>query len=106
MLLKAGNIYHQSCFRAIPLCNFGKSIIKDSQCSPSDKAFIESFLWPILTWSIFSLQSVLDDVDNHADDALIINARNPVEERKIGFNMYHLLGAKIKQCTHNPLLAL
>ena len=50
--------------RVILLNKLRKNLVKDAQSAPEDKAIVGSFVWPILTWGIFPLQAVLDDIDN------------------------------------------
>ena len=78
MRFEVGGINHQSCCRAILLNKFLKNFVENTQSAPSDKTVVESFVWPILTWGIFPLQAVLDDVDNPTDDTPVINSGHPV----------------------------
>ena len=61
--------------------------------------------WAVLIRSILPLKSVLDDVDNTADDASVIHTGSTVRTGKERFDTFQLAFGKIKQGTHGNLRA-
>ena len=67
-------IDHQACCLAALLNELCKDFVENAQTTPTDKAVVESFIWPIFTRSISPLQTMLDDIDDPADDTRVINS--------------------------------
>lgn len=60
---------------------------------------VQRLVWTVFIRSILPLKSVLDDVNDTADDASVIDTGNTVRERKKRLDTQLVFG-KIKQGTH------
>ena len=50
------------------ICQLNENFIENTEPAPPDKAIVQSFVGAVLIRCILPLKSVLDDVDNAADD--------------------------------------
>lgn len=81
-----------------------KNPVEDTHSAPSDEAIVESFVRPILTRGILPLQTLLDNIDDPADDTSVIDSWNAMGTGKPAFDTVNLLLRKIKKFFHCILL--
>ena len=85
-------LFEQACRRAVSLEMGGvdhqgaikENFVENTKPAPSDKAIAQRFVRAVLIRCILSLKSVLDDVDNAADDTPVIHTGAPWERGKNG----------------------
>src|SRR5690606_5510886 len=78
--------------------------VEHAEPAPANEAVIEGLVRPVILWRILPLQTMLDDVDDAADDTAIIDAWNTVGQGKMRLDPSHLALAQQKQITHHGLL--
>ena len=101
---EVSGVNHQSGCGAILLNKLSENFVKEPQPAPADKAVVKRLVWPILGRGVFPLQAVLDDINDPADDAPVINSRNTMRPGKVALDTGNLGARKIKKFLHYPLL--
>ena len=91
-----GGVEHQGAIERCFVTNSVKILLKIL----TDKAIIQRFVRSVLIRSILPLKSVLDDVDDAADETPVIHTGNTVRTGKERFDTLQLVFGKIKQGTH------
>ena len=79
-----GGVDHQGAIKRCFVCQLSENFIEDTEPAPPDKAIAQRFVRAVLIRCILSLKSVLDDVDNAADDTPVIHTGAPWERGKNG----------------------
>ena len=103
--LEMGGVDHQGAIKRCFICQLNENFIKNTEPAPPDKAIVQRFVGAVLIRCIFPLKSVLDDVDDAADDTPVIHTGNTVRTGKERFDTLQLTFGKIKQGTHGNLRA-
>ena len=101
--LEVGGVEHQGAIKRRLICQFIENFVENSEFTPPKKMVVQG--WAVLIRSILPLKSVLDDVDNTADDASVIHTGSTVRTGKERFDTFQLAFGKIKQGTHGNLRA-
>ena len=68
----------------------GEDLVEYPEPAPTDEAIIDRFVRAILLGRITPAQPVPDYENDSADHPKVINPRNPMGQREIGFNPAHL----------------
>ena len=81
------SLFEQTCHRAESLeggaikrrliCQLSKNFVENSEFTPADKPIVQHFVRAVLIRCILPLKSVLDDVDDAADDTPVIHTGAP-----------------------------
>ena len=98
--LEMGGVDHQGAIKRCFVCQLSENFIEDTEPAPPDKAIAQRFVRAVLIRCILSLKSVLDDVDDAADDTPVIYTGSTVGTGKERFDTLQLTFGKIKQGTH------
>ena len=80
--LEVGGVEHQGAIKRRLICQFIENFVENSEFTPPNKMVVQG--WAVLIRSILPLKSVLDDVDNTADDASVIHTGSTVRTGKNG----------------------
>ena len=86
--------------KGVLFANSVKIFVENTEPAPPDNAIAQRFVRAVLIRCILSLQSVLDDVDDAADDTPVIYTGSTVGTGKERFDTLQLIFGKIKQGTH------
>lgn len=84
--LEMGGVDHQGAIKMCFVCQLSENFIKNTEPAPPDKAVVQRFMGAVLIRCILPLKSVLDDVDDAADDTPVILAGSTVRTGKEWFN--------------------
>src|SRR5690606_16749367 len=79
-----GRIDHQPIRLASVACETCEDTVEDAHPAPADKAVVERLVRAVLDGRVAPAQAIADDVDNAADDPLVVHSRNAVRQRKKG----------------------
>ena len=82
----------------------GEDAVEDPHPAPADEAVVERLVRAVAFRRVFPLKTVLDDVDDAAHHAAIINPWHAMRQRKIRSDPSHLRFAQQKQATRQSLL--
>ena len=63
--------------KGVWFANFGEEPAENTEPAPPDKAIVQRFVGAVLIRCILPLKSVLDDVDDAADDTPVIHTGAP-----------------------------
>ena len=97
--LEMGGVDHQGAIKRCFICQLNENFIENTEPAPLDKAIVQRFVGAVLIRCILPLKSVLDDVDNAADDTPVIHTGNTVRTGKERFDTLQRTFGKIKQGT-------
>ena len=81
---------HQGAIKKCFICQFNENFIENTKPAPPDKAIVQGGVGTVLIRCIFPLKSVLDDVDDAADDTPVIHTGNSVRTGKEWFDTLQL----------------
>lgn len=95
-----GGVEHQGAIKRCFVYQLSENFIKNTEPAPSAKAIVQRFVGAVLIKCILPLKSVLDDVDDAADDTPVIHTGSTVRTGKERFDTLQLAFGKIKQGTH------
>lgn len=73
-----GGVEHLGAIKRYFICQLIENFIKNTEPAPPDKAIVQRFVGAVLIRYILPLKSVLDDVDDAADDMPVIHTGNTV----------------------------
>ena len=104
MRLEMGRIDHQPGWFAGLACQFSEDFVEDAEAAPAHEPIVDGLVRTVLTRRIAPAQTVSDDEDDAADHPPVINPRDPMRQRKIGFNTAHLRLGEQKQIGHHGRL--
>ena len=85
------------------ICQLSENIVEDTEVAPSNEPIVQHLVRSVFIRSILPLKSVLDDVNDTADDASVIHTGSTVRTGKERFDTLQLTFGKIKQGTHGTL---
>ena len=86
--------------KGVLFCQLSENFVENTEPAPPGKAIAQRFVRAVLIRCILPLKSVLDDVDNAADDTPVIHTGSTVGTGKERFDTLQLTFGKIKQGTH------
>lgn len=75
--LEVGGVEHQGAIKSRLICQFIENIVEKSDFAPPDKTVVQGVVRAVLIRCILPLKSVLDDVDDAADDTPVIHTGAP-----------------------------
>ncbi len=75
--LEVGGVEHQGAIKSRLICQFIENFVENSDFAPPDKTVVQGFVRAVLIRCILPLKSVLDDVDDAADDTPVIHTGAP-----------------------------
>lgn len=90
MRFQMGSIDHQPGGFAGLARQCGEDFVENAEAAPAHEPIVDGLVRAILTRRIAPAQTVSDDEDDAADHPSVINPRNPMRQRKIGFDPAHL----------------
>src|SRR6516164_6457850 len=93
-------IDHQPIRRACLAGQGRENVLENAAPAPADKAIIQRLVWPVTRRCIFPLQAVMDHVDDAADHAAIIDARQASRLWKEWLDTAHLPAVQKEQIGH------
>ena len=70
-------VEHQGAIKSRLICQFIENFVENSDFAPPDKTVVQGFVRAVLIRCILPLKSVLDDVDDAADDTPVIHTGAP-----------------------------
>lgn len=85
-----GGVDHQGAIKRCFICQLNENFIENTEPAPPDKAIVQRFVGAVLIRCIFPLKSVLDDVDDAADDTPVIHTGSTVRTGKERFDTLQL----------------
>jgi hypothetical protein len=100
MRLEVGRIDHQPVRLAFASGQPGEDAVEDPHAAPADEAVVQGFVRTVLGGRIAPAQAVADDVEDAADDTLVVHPRNPVRERGKGQDPLDLCPCQPGQIRH------
>ena len=71
--LEMGGVDHQGAIKRCFSCQLSENFIENTESAPPDESFVQRFVRAVLIRCILPLKSVLDDVDDAADDTPVIH---------------------------------
>lgn len=95
-----GGVNHQGAIKGRSICQLSENFVENPEFAPSDEPIIQRLVRTVFFRRILPLKPVLDDVNDAADDAPVIDTGNPVRTGKERLDTFELTFGKIKQGTH------
>ena len=92
-----GGVEHQGAIRRRLICQHIENFVENSAFTPPNKTVVQGFVRAVPIRFILPLKSVLDEIDDIADDAPVIHTGSTVRTGKEWFDTFQLAFGKIKQ---------
>ena len=87
---EVGGVEHQGAIRRRLICQRIENFVENSAFTPPNKTVVQGFVRAVLIRFILPLKSVLDEIDDIADDAPVIHTGSTVRTGKGRFDTLQL----------------
>ena len=94
--LEVSGVEHQGSITRSLVCQLSENLFEHTEFAPSEEAIVQRFVRTILFRGIPPPQAVFNDVDDTADDALVIDSGDTVRPRETRMNPLRLALGEIK----------